>query len=112
MEYHDIRNKELANMAQIPLRTLESYLGSVGSIPSAEIAVRLARVLGVTVEYLMTGENSNVIEEGDDFSKYKPFKKLLDDLLVLPETTLETIYTMVHAAAELERKKQKKSSVG
>lgn len=106
IEYRGIYIKELANEAQIPLRTLETYLGPRESIPSADIAVRIAKVLGVTVEYLVTGE------ENYEFSKYLPFKKLLDDLLILPESTIETIYTMVHAAAELEQQKKKKTSVG
>lgn len=110
IEYRGIYIKELANEAQIPLRTLETYLGPRESIPSADIAVRIAKVLGVTVEYLVTGEDTG--EENYGFSKYLPFKKLLDDLLILPESTIETIYTMVHAAAELEQQKKKKTSVG
>ena len=106
ISYQDIRLKELAAKANVPLKSLETYIGYREVMPAADVAVRLAYALGVTVEYLVTGEESN------EFSKYLPLKKILDDLLVLPETTLETIYTMVHAAAELERKKQKKSSVG
>jgi transcriptional regulator with XRE-family HTH domain len=37
------------------LRNIESYLRENGSIPSADKAVQLAQVLGVTVEYLVTG---------------------------------------------------------
>lgn len=106
ISYQDIRLKELAAKANVPLKSLQAYIGYREVMPAADVAVRLAQSLGVTVEYLVTGEENN------ELSKYLPFKKLLDDLLVLSEMSLETIYTMVHAAAELERKKQKKSSVG
>jgi len=51
-----VQGKELAAKAGIKLQTLKSYLGSRGKIPSAEAAVRIARVLNVSVEYLVTGE--------------------------------------------------------
>jgi transcriptional regulator with XRE-family HTH domain len=50
--------KELAAKTGLNKRTLDKYLRSNGSIPSAEAAVRIARVLGVSVEYLVTGQDS------------------------------------------------------
>jgi transcriptional regulator with XRE-family HTH domain len=56
LRYSDITVKELANLSGVNKQTLASYLSTHNNIPSAEIAVKIARVLGVTVEYLVTGE--------------------------------------------------------
>ena len=40
------------------MRNIENYLRENASIPSADKAVRIAQVLGVTVEYLVTGTDS------------------------------------------------------
>jgi len=58
MEFSDVRSKELAAKTGIKLSTLKTYLGSQAKIPSAETAVRLAQALGVSVEYLVTGESA------------------------------------------------------
>ena len=58
IEYSGMLYKEVAAKAGITKRTMDSYVGSQGSIPSADIAVRLAKVLGVSVEYLVTGERT------------------------------------------------------
>ena len=55
--------KELAAQAGLKKHTIDNYLSVRGRMPSAEAAVRIARVLGVSVEYLVTGretiENKN-----------------------------------------------------
>ena len=53
-----LEQKELARIADISLRNIENYLRDNASIPSADKAVRIAQALGVTVEYLVTGTNS------------------------------------------------------
>jgi transcriptional regulator with XRE-family HTH domain len=47
--------KELAHATGIPKKTLDNYLLTNGTMPSAENAVAIAHTLGVTVEYLVTG---------------------------------------------------------
>lgn len=56
LDFQDIKVKELAVRTGISQRTLEGYLGARGSIPPADVAVKIARVLNVSVEYLVTGE--------------------------------------------------------
>jgi len=58
IDYSGIGQKELARKANISLRNIENYLRENASIPSADKAVQIAQVLGVTVEYLVTGNNS------------------------------------------------------
>jgi transcriptional regulator with XRE-family HTH domain len=55
--YCGIEQKELAHKADISLPSLESYLRENSSIPSADKAVKIAQVLGVTVEYRVNGDN-------------------------------------------------------
>ena len=55
MEYAGIQHKELAAKADIKPRALLTYVAANPSMPPADVAVRLARALGVTVEYLVDG---------------------------------------------------------
>ena len=55
IDFCGLEQKELAHKANTSLRNIENYLRENGSIPSADKAVQIAQVLGVTVEYLVTG---------------------------------------------------------
>jgi len=55
IDFCGLEQKELAHNANISLRNIENYLRDNASIPSADKAVQIARALGVTVEYLVTG---------------------------------------------------------
>lgn len=57
IEYCGLLDKEVAARAGITKRAIDSYVGSEACMPSAEVAVRLAKVLGVSVEYLVTGSD-------------------------------------------------------
>jgi len=58
LEYSGMLIKELAASSGVKKKTIESYLGSTTAyIPSAEAAVSIARALGVSVEYLVTGKD-------------------------------------------------------
>lgn len=58
-EYKNISRKELAKKADFAVSGISLGL-SHDSIPSADIAVRIAKVLGVSVEYLVTGKESSL----------------------------------------------------
>jgi transcriptional regulator with XRE-family HTH domain len=56
--------KELASQSGVTKRAIDNYLRSANAaIPSAEAAVKIAHSLGVTVEYLITGEEEAVPRE-------------------------------------------------
>ena len=57
LDFQGITVKELSEKTEIPKATLECYLGARANMPSAEFAVKIAQTLGVTVEYLITGED-------------------------------------------------------
>ena len=57
LSYNGMLVKELAAAAGVHKRALDTYLLSENaSIPPADTAVRIAQALGVSVEYLVTGE--------------------------------------------------------
>jgi len=60
IDYSGLEQKEVAHKANISLRNIENYLRENASIPMADKAVKIAQVLGVTVEYLVTGKNPPV----------------------------------------------------
>ena len=55
LEYRGMLVKELSHATGIPKNTLDKYLLTKGTMPSADKAVAIAHTLGVTVEYLVTG---------------------------------------------------------
>jgi transcriptional regulator with XRE-family HTH domain len=58
LEYKGILIKDLASLSGVNRRTIDNYLSTHHSIPTADAAVCIAQVLGVSVEYLITGHES------------------------------------------------------
>jgi transcriptional regulator with XRE-family HTH domain len=58
LEFNGISVKELAIQANIPRRSIDNYLSARQSMPPADYACRIARVLNTTVEELV-GETTN-----------------------------------------------------
>ena len=84
--YKDIQSKELAARTGISLSTINHYLASNGNAPSAENAYKIAQVLGVSVEYLMTGKNAEISAD------IKPrVKELIQQLNYLEDEDLSLI---------------------
>ena len=103
IEYIGVNQKEFAAKVGINKRALETYLGKQQSMPPADIAVKMAYALGLSVEYLVTGKE---YKQTVDISKYLQFKAILDDLAVLPEETLRPIKAVIKAFADGERQKK------
>ncbi|GMO59085.1 MAG: helix-turn-helix transcriptional regulator [Termitinemataceae bacterium] len=57
LNYRGMPVKELSRLSGVHKRALDTYLREKASMPPADSAVKIAKVLGVTVEYLITGEN-------------------------------------------------------
>lgn len=65
LTYQGILVKELSQKTGIPKRSLDNYLREKGSMPPADYAVKIAKALNTSVEYLVEGEtekkdNSNL----------------------------------------------------
>jgi len=72
LEYSGMLVKELAASSGVKKKTIDSYLGAPNCKPSVETAVSIAKALGVTVEYLVTGT--------DAISKDRPLSSLHSDV--------------------------------
>lgn len=57
LKYQDIQIKELAQKTGISRNTIANYLTINGNLPNIESAVKIARALGVSVEFLVTGQD-------------------------------------------------------
>ena len=60
MEFQDIKQKELSEKTGISINTIRNYINGHNAVPSAEVAVKIAEALGVSVEYLVTGKKSGM----------------------------------------------------
>lgn len=115
IEYTGMAQKEVAFKAGVKKRALDMYLGSRASMPPADVAVKLAKVLNVTVEYLVTGEreddataHSPVAPIGKQnaviLPKSKPIRpKIERDLEKISDPTRQFLETAVHLFAEYEK---------
>lgn len=104
IEYQGMLQKELAFKAGIKKRALDMYLGSQSSMPPADVAVRLAKVLGVTVEYLVTGEQSETEAPQEHDKKITfDFKQVENDLNSLPIKIAHSLVNTIHTVAEFEK---------
>jgi transcriptional regulator with XRE-family HTH domain len=59
LDYQGLTVKELAAKSAVAKGAINSYLGKQASMPPADTAVRIAAALGVTVEYLVNGQDEN-----------------------------------------------------
>jgi transcriptional regulator with XRE-family HTH domain len=107
IEYACFNQKEFAAKAGIKKRALDAYLGVQKSMPPADIAVKIASVLGLTVEYLVTGRKTR---DTTGISKYLRFRDVIDDLSVIPDEVLMPIKLMIKSVANHERGKSKISN--
>ncbi|MCR5125544.1 MAG: helix-turn-helix domain-containing protein [Treponema sp.] len=96
LNYQDITVKELSLKTGIPKPTLSCYLSARNTMPPADIAVRIAKSLNVSVEYLVTGNDTQPPASEDESCLHF----LIEDLKTLDCTKLQIISTMVHALVE------------
>ena len=90
LKYQDIRVKELADRTGISKRAIDHYLAEKYTEPTAETAVKIAKELGVSVEYLVTGKNSEIPDT------IKPeIINLIRDMNHLPDKDIEFIKELV-----------------
>jgi len=55
LAYSGMLVKELVAKSGVSKHSIDNYLNARGQIPSVEAGVKIARALGVSVEYLVTG---------------------------------------------------------
>ncbi|MBR4684093.1 MAG: helix-turn-helix transcriptional regulator [Spirochaetia bacterium] len=92
LEYQGLQIKELAVKCGISRNTLANYLTGHNSLPTADNAVKIAQTLGVSVEYLMTGDSSTKALIDSLPPKYR---KLLKVFQTLDETDQEAVLHLI-----------------
>lgn len=60
IEYRGLLIKEISAAIGISNSTFLSYIDARGVLPNVETAVKIAKYLGVSVEYLVEGKSENV----------------------------------------------------
>ena len=93
LESKDIEIKELAHGTGISKNTIDNYLSGQKSIPNAENAVKIAKYLGTTVEYLVTGTILDNLQSQD-------ISKTIKNLYRLNKTDLEAVKTIISSLAQ------------
>jgi transcriptional regulator with XRE-family HTH domain len=87
LDYLDWTVKELSAKTGIPKGTLDCYLGVRTSMPPADIAVKIAQAMDVTVEYLVTGQK---IKNQDKLFDHN-IRSIIQILVELGEKDIKTI---------------------
>ena len=83
LDYQGLTVKELAKKSAVAKGAIDSYLGRQASMPPADTAVKIAGVLGVTVEYLVNGHDNNRESSPNFISnpKKRSLLRIFDELL-------------------------------
>ena len=69
LSYSGMFVKELAAKTGLKKHTIDNYLSVRGRMPAADVAVRIANVLEVSAEYLITGKELN---KGNNSMHFSP----------------------------------------
>ena len=92
LDFLGLTVKELSAKTGIVKGTLDCYLGVRASMPPADVAVKIANALGVTVEFLVTGQET------------KKQKRLSDDKLPDARQFGSAAFSVIQILAELGEK--------
>lgn len=97
MEYQDIQYKDLAAKTNVAERALYTYVASKNpSMPPADVAVKIAQALNVSVEYLVTGSTSpdnseKDIKQTEQLRLYKKYHTLIEKIDTLQEDSIKAL---------------------
>jgi transcriptional regulator with XRE-family HTH domain len=98
LNFNGMLVKELAAATEIPKRALDTYLlCENASMPPADTAVKIARALGVSVEYLVTGKETALPTD---------IRHMVKDLLRLGEEDRKIAATLINALLDKNKAKQ------
>ena len=100
LDFQGLTVKELSAKTGIVKGTLDNYLGIRASIPPADIAVKIADALNVSVEFLVTGKERKNLNNQPSVLVTEEEKTILTDLNSIPQNIQKTLKTLLHQAAE------------
>ena len=103
ISYQGILVKELAIKAGLQPSSISNYIRENSSVPSADIAVKIAGALGVSVEYLVTGKDSSAPRM---FTLPPKQRKILDTISSFDDTDLDAVLSLANALKKRYSKKK------
>ncbi|HAH62308.1 MAG TPA: XRE family transcriptional regulator [Treponema sp.] len=95
IKFKGLLMKQVARCAGVKESTFLSYVDARGRIPPADVAVRIANSLGVSVEYLVTGADTHEAEAENFYRKYKRYEDILRAFDKVPESLYNPAKTSV-----------------
>ncbi|NLK45124.1 MAG: helix-turn-helix transcriptional regulator [Treponema sp.] len=98
ISYKGFTIKELSAKVGVSNSTFLSYVDARGVLPNVETAVKIAKALGVSVEYLVTGENSN---KNVNIQENRDKKEILHIIEKFEDNKIKAVKTIVNAIAEM-----------
>jgi len=100
LSYKDMLVKELATKTGISKKTIDNYLNVREYMPSADAAVKIAHALGVSVEYLVTGEELSAAK-----TSFGPeIRDLVHNYKLLKEYDRKLVVTIVQLLRDRDKK--------
>jgi len=102
LELANLRQADLARKTGINIKSIENYIKNDSkTIPSADKAVKIAKVLGVTVEDLVYGQGN---DKGEILNKYRN-NRIITVISKLDKYNFEAIISIANALLALQPKK-------
>ena len=99
LAYKNILIKELASISGVNKRSIDNYLREDSSMPSADAAVRIANALGVTVEYLITGNEQH---ERNPPAPFPDSRIVLKNLEALNKRDRKIVINLIKSLKDME----------
>jgi len=97
LQYTGMTVRALAEKSGVNKQTIDNYLSTHSSMPSAEAAVKIAKVLDVSVEYLVTGKDRSPAS----VSRYSPdVRKIADQAQAMSPYERRLISALIKAMGE------------
>lgn len=102
-----ISKRDLAKLSGVPEGTVYSWFSAKANEPSVEAAMKVGRALGLSINYLVTGESTPINDVDPGWLIQETWEKknegLLADLKSLDEERLENVTRMVRDIAAQAR---------
>lgn len=93
--------KELAAKTNMSKRSIDNYLGGQTSMPPADVAVKIAKALDTTVEYLVTGKAPALVLESPKANT--DYTRLINKLALLDDIDKTIVETLIDSLIDKKR---------
>lgn len=100
LDYLGMTNKALAQKAGFDASNIGRGL-RLNSNPSAETAVKIAKILNVSVEYLVTGKDAQRTDSfSENMNRLRKYSEIVQKLDSLPEKSRNSIIDLIKNLSE------------